>query len=81
MSQALPDSPSGKEKQVFFESLEAAEEAARLRRNAARESSMVIRVEKSPYGEGFVVRTVPLGFISSPRLRSLLRPLARNYGR
>ncbi len=80
MSEALPDTPPGSERQIFFESLEAAEEAARLRKRDAAASGWVIRVERSPYGAGYVVRSVPLGFLSRPRLRPLLRPLARNYG-
>lgn len=80
MSEALLDAPPGNEKQIFFESLEDAEEAARLRKRDATESGLVIRVERSPYGAGYVVRSVPLGFLSRPRLRPLLRPLARNYG-
>lgn len=82
MSEALLDAPPVQEKQIFFESLEAAEEAARLRRRDAVESGsrLVVRVERSPYAAGYVVRTVPVSFLVRPQLRALLGPLARNYG-
>ena len=73
--------PPAQAGQSFFESLEAAEEAARQQRIHAAGSGSVTRVERSRYGAGYVVRSVPVRFLSSPQLRQLLGPLARNYGR
>ncbi|MCY3822230.1 MAG: hypothetical protein OXH52_23250 [Gammaproteobacteria bacterium] len=48
---------------------EAAAEAQRIRRSETR-GKLVTKVEKSPYGSGFVVRSFPVSFLVRPHLRS-----------
>ena len=81
MSEAFPETPPNSTRQSFFDSLEAAEKAARRLKKGAAESGLVVRVERAPYSPGYLVRSVPIAFLAKRRLRPLLRPLARSYGK
>ena len=48
---------------------EAAEEAERIK-GSETSGRLVTKVENSPYGGGFVVRSFPISFLARPRLRS-----------
>ena len=56
---------------------EATEEAERIKRGDSGDAAerMVTKVQKSPYGSGFVVRTFPASFLVRSRLRRMTRPV------
>ena len=59
---------------VYSSYEEAAEEAGRIKRDE-KSGRLVTKVENSPYGEGFVVRTFPVAFLFRQRLRPRNRTL------
>lgn len=63
-----------------FDTLEAAEREARIRRKSDAENEFLTRVERSKYS-GYVVRSVPIEYLVVPELKSaLLGERARGYG-
>ncbi len=60
-----------------YSSLREAEVAAArqyLAASGTARSKFVTRVERAPFGKGYVVRSVPASFVLNPHLRRLLRP-------
>lgn len=53
---------------VYSSYEEAAEEAERIRSSESRER-LVTKVQSSPYGSGFVVRSFPVRFLLNPRMK------------
>lgn len=56
---------------------EAIEEAERIKRGDSGDITgrMVVKVQKSPYGGGFIVRTFPASFLVRSRLSQMVRPV------
>lgn len=56
---------------------EAMEEAERIKRSDSGDGTrrMVTKVQKSPYGSGFIVRTFPAGFLVRSRLGRMTKPV------
>ena len=56
---------------------EAMKEAERIKRDGSGDAtgSMVTKVQKSPYGSGFIVRTFPASFLVRSRLRRMTQPV------
>ena len=57
---------------VYTSYEEAIEEAERIKRSD-NAGSLVTKVQKSPYGGGFIVRTFPASFLVRPRLSQMVR--------
>ena len=68
-----PTATQGTTSERTFASFDdAAREAARIGCN----DGLVAKVQRSPYGPGFIVRTVPVEFLLQPELKQrFVRPL------
>ena len=64
---ASPAARSGSTPPIFETYLEARQEANR-RSTQDKVEGVVIRIAKSPYGKGYVLRYVPLELVSDPDL-------------
>jgi len=66
----LEDAPA----QVFSSYAEAAEQAAQTK----APEGFVVRVQRSPYARGYVVRSLPIAFLTNPYLRHRAHTLDYN---
>ena len=59
--------------QAVYESYEDAVDAAERISSGNRGAGTITKVQNSPYGKGFVVRTFPKSFLLRSRLREMTR--------
>lgn len=59
--------------ETVYESYEEAVDAAERIGSGNKGAGMITKVQNSPYGRGFVVRTFPKSFLLRPRLRERTR--------
>ena len=64
----MPDRFMPDGRQAVYSSYEEAVEVAERTRRAETSGKLVTKVERSPYGGGFIVRSFPASFLVRPRL-------------